>query len=196
MKSTKTARKKPARKPAVETVESRAERELSRGVERFEEGETKEAVLAFEAALATGVRDAGLLPLILKNLASALQRLRSWERMLEITTSYVTLADATPQHHELVADAYGLHAIALQHVGRLEDALVAVNTGVAAKPIDTFLLWEKACVLVLRGDRPGALAVLEEVVTIDPDLKQGISEDEDFATLRSDPTFKALMSAD
>jgi tetratricopeptide (TPR) repeat protein len=194
MKSTKTAGKKPARKPAVETVESRAERELSRGVELFEDGRVREAAVAFEAALATGVRDGKILPVILKDLASALQQDRSWERMLEVTTSYVAHADATPGNHELVADAYGLHAIALQHVGRLEDALVAVNTGIAAKPIDTFLLWEKACVLVLRGDRASALAVLEEVVTIDPDLKTGISRDEDFVTLRDDATFRSLIA--
>jgi tetratricopeptide (TPR) repeat protein len=194
MKNTKTARKKPTRKPAVETVASRAERELSRGVELFQGGRVKDAVLAFEAALATGIRDGEILPVILKDLASALQQDRSWERMLEVTTSYVAHADATAEDHDLVADAYGLHAIALQHVGRLEDALAAVNTGIAAKPIDTFLLWEKACVLVLRGERANALAVLEEVVTIDPDLKAGISADEDFATLRDDATFRGLVA--
>jgi tetratricopeptide (TPR) repeat protein len=194
MKSTKTARKKATRKPATPTVESRAERELSRGVELFGDGELDDAVAAFEAARATGIQDTRILPVILKDLASALQQLRAWERMLEVTTSYVALADASPENRDVVADAYGLHAIALQHVGRLGDALVAVNTGVAAKPIDTFLLWEKACVLVLRGDRASALSVLEEVVTIDPDLKKGILADEDFLTLRNDAAFQALMA--
>ena len=39
-----------------------------------------------------------------------------------------------------------------------------------------------------------ALEVLEEVITIDPDLKRGISKDEDFVTLREDATFQALIA--
>lgn len=57
------------------------------------------------------------------------------------------------------------------------------------------VLYNRACLYALTGNRPKALEFLKQGIEHRPDLKSWAQEDADLANLREDPQFTALLAA-
>ncbi len=177
-------RKRPKQTPSAE---DEATTRAARGAQLLNRGDNEGGVRELEAARAACVDD-DLRATILDNLSTGYQRLSRYDEMRGVTTELVALVG---DHDDR---AWATHAIPLQHLGRLDEALTAVDRALQGDPDDTFALWEKACILVARGDREAALSCLERVLSIDADQREGIAADDDFAALRDDPRFRKLCA--
>ena len=67
--------------------------------------------------------------------------------------------------------------------------------GLAAHPDDPGLLYNLACLEALEGRRDAALAALRGAIERRPQAAEWARTDEDFAPLREDPGFAALVAA-
>jgi hypothetical protein len=75
-----------------------------------------------------------------------------------------------------------------------EAARVILREGLASHPKDPSLLYQRACLDVICGQRQDALADLARAIAVKPDIKAWARKDEDFQALRADPEFIALTS--
>lgn len=94
-----------------------------------------------------------------------------------------------PSEWEFAFRAYGLSAL-----GRREEAYAALDEGVAQYPESGRLLYDRACLEALAGDRDAALEHLREALERKPELAELARTDDDFASIRSDPRFDQAVS--
>jgi hypothetical protein len=73
-------------------------------------------------------------------------------------------------------------------------ALEATHKGLEAWPGNPILLYNAACMSSLLGDREAALTALSESVAKWEPYKELAREDDDFESLRDDPTFVELVA--
>lgn len=66
--------------------------------------------------------------------------------------------------------------------------------GLEAHPESGWLYYAVACLEAVQGNREAALAALRHAVELRPGVADLAREDEDFASLREDPEFRALAS--
>jgi tetratricopeptide (TPR) repeat protein len=78
--------------------------------------------------------------------------------------------------------------------GDHEGALAVVAEGLEHKPDHPVLLYNVACYEALTGRRDDALAHLKRAAELDSRVVEWARKDEDFASLRDDPDFRALVS--
>jgi mannose-6-phosphate isomerase-like protein (cupin superfamily) len=69
-----------------------------------------------------------------------------------------------------------------------------LQEGFELHPDSPSLHYELACVEAVAGRRDDALAALDRAIALRPELARWAAEDEDFATLREDPAFAALVA--
>lgn len=77
--------------------------------------------------------------------------------------------------------------------GEYADALDACRAGLELKPGNPLILYNIACLECLLGHREQALEALAPAVAGWPRFKERAAEDDDFASLRDDPSFQALL---
>jgi TolA-binding protein len=77
--------------------------------------------------------------------------------------------------------------------GDYETAMDACRRGLEAYPGNAYLLYNVACLDALSGRADEALSNLERSVDAWPAYKELAREDDDFASLRADARFKALI---
>jgi quercetin dioxygenase-like cupin family protein len=65
--------------------------------------------------------------------------------------------------------------------------------GLEAHPESRALHYNLACLEALQGRREAALAALGQALELSPDVARWARDDEDFAALRGDPEFQALL---
>lgn len=68
-----------------------------------------------------------------------------------------------------------------------------LTDGLKAHPESASLHYNLACLNALEGQRDGALAELRHAVELEPDAVNWARDDDDFAALRDDPGFRALL---
>jgi len=69
-----------------------------------------------------------------------------------------------------------------------------LDDGLRAHPDSPGMRYERACLAAVTGDRDDALRRLRDALEIKPELAAQAREDEDFATLRDDADFVALVT--
>lgn len=119
-------------------------------------GRYKEAAYIFEQILAHTPDDQHAL----LNYAGCQQRLRNYDKVLEIASHILEKYPNTPEPYSLIADAHGI-------VGRFDEALAAVDRGLALQPLPR-LYHSKGIALIRAGRAPEGLAALEQALALDP----------------------------
>jgi quercetin dioxygenase-like cupin family protein len=74
-------------------------------------------------------------------------------------------------------------------------ARAIIAEGLRTHPESGPLRYELACLEASEGHSDAALAVLEQACTLRPELRAAARTDVDFASLRGDPRFEALLDA-
>jgi tetratricopeptide (TPR) repeat protein len=89
---------------------------------------------------------------------------------------------------------YANPAFAHYRAGRYAEAAQALREGLDAFPDSAGLRYNLACFSCLAGDRETALTELREAIRRDPRFRETARNDEDFAPLRDDPDFAAIVA--
>jgi tetratricopeptide (TPR) repeat protein len=81
-----------------------------------------------------------------------------------------------------------------KRLGRLDLAITALQTGLAAFPDQALLLYNLACYHSLAGDVPAAIDHLARAIAIDGRFRDLTGAEHDFDAIREDPRFVAVTS--
>lgn len=90
------------------------------------------------------------------------------------------------------SDVWGSKAIALARTGKFDDAITAANKGLELAPGNPVIIYNRACIYSLKGDKTKALEDLQKAILLNPSFKEYARKDEDFRTLTDDEDFKKL----
>jgi tetratricopeptide (TPR) repeat protein len=137
--------------------------------------------LAELAALPTEVRGAGMASLIE---GEALRALGRWEAAL------VPLQRASEADRSSVSAWLGL-GWCLKRLGRLPEAIQALEAGLGGSPREPVLLYNLACYHSLAGHVASAIDYLRRAIAIDDRFRDLTGTERDFDPIRSDPRFQA-----
>jgi tetratricopeptide (TPR) repeat protein len=114
----------------------------------------------------------------------ALRALDDWEAALPPLTR---AADADASRTE----AWLGIGWCLKRLGRLAEAIGALNRGLEASPHEPILLYNLACYHSLAGNVPAAIEHLTKAISIDDRFRDLTGMERDFDPIRSDPRFVA-----
>jgi Tfp pilus assembly protein PilF len=97
------------------------------------------------------------------------------------------------------ADPENIHiwlALAWCHkrTGRVDLAVDAMSSALAADPNEALLHYNLACYLSMSGEKNRALGHLSQALSIDPEYRRLVDDERDFDPIRADPDFQALTS--
>jgi Flp pilus assembly protein TadD len=76
--------------------------------------------------------------------------------------------------------------------GRIDLAIDALETALAADPEEPLIRYNLACYWSLAGGKRQALAYLEQALSLDPSYRGLVDHEPDFDPLRSDREFQAI----
>jgi tetratricopeptide (TPR) repeat protein len=126
--------------------------------------------------------------------------------------TYVFVPDPASHRHAVAAEAgttilsfggpptfepsaweWTFRAAALRKRGEIEAARAVLDEAVELHPESAGARYELACFEATQGDREAAIARLREAIERDPGVAEYAADDEDFASLRDDPEFQALV---
>ncbi|MBM4020929.1 MAG: tetratricopeptide repeat protein [Planctomycetes bacterium] len=127
------------------------------------------------------VRRGGLASLLA---GEALRAMGRWEEALD------PLERAATADSERMQAWLGL-GWCLKRLGRLSDAIRALDAGLTAAPRQPILLYNLACYHSLAGDVPAAIDHLTRAIAIDARFRDLTGRERDFDPIRSDPRFVA-----
>lgn len=88
---------------------------------------------------------------------------------------------------------FNFRAVAAQRAGRAEEARAIASEVRELYPDNPGVLYNSACFSAVEGRPDEALEELARAIEADKDFVKYAAEDEDFATLRDDPRFQALL---
>jgi tetratricopeptide (TPR) repeat protein len=114
----------------------------------------------------------------------ALRAMGSWE---EAIGPLLRAADADPKRLEVWL---GL-GWCFKRLGRLDQAIDALQSGLTAAPDQPILLYNLACYHSLAGDVATAIDFLTRAISIDARFRDLTGAERDFDPIRSDPRFVA-----
>lgn len=77
-----------------------------------------------------------------------------------------------------------------KRVNRLTKAIESLERAKQYHPDEPIVIYNLACYFSLLGDKPKAIECLGRSLRMEPQLKQLITEEEDFDQLRNDPDFQ------
>lgn len=133
------------------------------------------------SSLPREVREGGLASLIE---GEALRALGRWEAALE------PLQRAAETNHGEIEAWLGL-GWCLKRLGRLPEAIQALEAGLDASPREPVLLYNLACYHSLAGHVASAIDHLRRAIAIDDRFRDLTGTERDFDPIRSDPRFQA-----
>jgi Flp pilus assembly protein TadD len=79
-----------------------------------------------------------------------------------------------------------------KRTGRLDLAIDALETALAADPNEALVCYNLACYWSLAGGKRQALSYLEQALSLNADYRRLANHESDFDPIRSDPEFQAL----
>lgn len=79
----------------------------------------------------------------------------------------------------------------LKRLGRLSEAIVALDRGLESSPQEPILLYNLACYHSLAGNVPAAIEHLTKAISIDDRFRDLTGMERDFDPIRGDPRFVA-----
>ena len=115
----------------------------------------------------------------------ALRALGEWQAALE------PLAAAAAAGPARVEAALGL-GWCLKRLGRLDDAITALERGRTVSPQQPILLYNLACYHSLAGNVPAAIENLTQAIALDARYRDLTGSERDFDPIRADPRFVAV----
>ncbi|MBD3676380.1 MAG: tetratricopeptide repeat protein [Planctomycetaceae bacterium] len=115
--------------------------------------------------------------------AEALRDLCQFEEAIPYFEKTLELNPANLQAH------LGL-AWCFKRVNRLTKAISALERAREYHPEEPIVIYNLACYFSLLGDKPKAIECLGRSLRMEPQLRELISEEEDFDQLRTDPDFQ------
>lgn len=89
-------------------------------------------------------------------------------------------------------DVLGMKAAALTGLKRYDEALILINKVLDDFPAEASLIYNRACIYSLKGDKANALNDLQRAINLDASLRQFSTSDEDFKSLWNDAEFRKL----
>lgn len=92
------------------------------------------------------------------------------------------------------ADGWMGLAIAHRALGQHDEALIASAYATQLAPGSAIIWYDRSCILATAGMTNEALAALERAVLLDETMRVAAATDPDFAGLRDDARFRALLS--
>jgi adenylate cyclase len=89
--------------------------------------------------------------------------------------------------------ALALGATALTHVGQADRAIEWMERAIAAAPDDPSVYFNAGCMYAKLNRKEEALACLEQCLARGFGKRDWIEQDPDYASIRDDPRFQAMM---
>jgi adenylate cyclase len=123
------------------------------------------------------------------------QALESLGRTAEAETALGRIMEILPNYllqNPDDARAKMFYAVALQEVGRRNDAIAEGAAALALAPGDSLMLYNGACLYARLGEKKRAIATLREAIAAGVTNFQWMIHDPDLSCLRDDPEFIAL----
>lgn len=118
------------------------------------------------------------------------ESLRALDRYEEAISPLRRVSEAEPENiHVWLALGW-----CYKRTGRLEMAVAALESALAADPDESLLHYNLACYLSLAGDKNGCLGHLAQALAMDSHYRTLIDDEADFDPLRNDPEFQAITS--
>lgn len=120
---------------------------------------------------------------VLLNLSRYQDAIKSYNKALRINPNHTT--------------TWNNRGIALLDLEEYSEAIKSYNQAIQRNPTDPYPYYNKACCYALQGDTQNALSNLAKSFALDlsGDFREGAEEDPDFASIRSDQRFQALLKA-
>ena len=120
---------------------------------------------------------------VLLNLSRYEDAIKSYNKALRINPNHTT--------------TWNNRGNALLDLEEYSDAIKSYNQAIQRNPTDPYPYYNKACCYALQGDTQNALSNLAKSFALDlsGDFREGAEEDPDFASIRSDQRFQALLKA-
>lgn len=152
----------------------------------FQIGKLEDALAAFAAAeAALPDENAGLAR---GNRVAILQRLGRAAEALALQEE----ASGIPDDDD--ADGWYHRGLAQVKAARYAECIASIRRVLAMEPDHANAHYTIACAFCLSGDVESALASIRRSVECDPENAAQIAEDSDFASIKDDPRFRALVS--
>jgi mannose-6-phosphate isomerase-like protein (cupin superfamily) len=107
----------------------------------------------------------------------------------EPSTTVLAIGGVPGEPYQVSAWEYAFRGLAL----RGADGSAAFAEGLVRYPDKPSLYYNLACMHALDGERDAALEALERAVALEPKSREWAARDEDFASLRGDDRFNALV---
>jgi tetratricopeptide (TPR) repeat protein len=118
------------------------------------------------------------------------QILESLNQNEEALSSYEKSTSLDPKN----ADSWQIMAGLLAKTNKLDEAISSYTKAIELAPAQPIFIYNRGCAYSRKGDKANALSDLEKAVSMNQQLKEYASKDEDFMSLREDPDFKKIIS--
>jgi Flp pilus assembly protein TadD len=116
------------------------------------------------------------------------ESLRALERYGDALVPLAQVAEAEPENVRAWLALGWCH----KRTGRIDLAIDALETALAADPDEPLIRYNLACYWSVAGGKRQALAYLEQALALDPNYRQLIDAEPDFDPIRLDPEFQAV----
>ncbi|MGD0896606.1 MAG: tetratricopeptide repeat protein [Thermoguttaceae bacterium] len=116
------------------------------------------------------------------------EALRALERYQEALVPLGRVTDSEPENiHAWLAVGW-CH----KRAGRIDLAIDALETALAADPQEPLIRYNLACYWSLAGGKRQAVGYLEQALSLDPNYRNLVDHEPDFDPIRSDREFQAV----
>jgi len=119
------------------------------------------------------------------------EALRSLERYEEAAASLLRAEEFMPERLTEICLALGW---CYKRIGRIDLAIDALERAFKHDSDNALLHYNLACYYSLDDDKQHALIFLASAMELDPKYRDMVADEADFDNVRSDPTFKAILT--
>jgi Flp pilus assembly protein TadD len=116
------------------------------------------------------------------------EALRSLERYAEAIVPLRKVAELEPENVQVWLALGWCH----KRTGRIDLAIESLQTALAADKDEPLIRYNLACYHSVAGNKPQALAYLEQALAKDPNYRLLVEHEPDFDPLRGDADFQAI----
>lgn len=92
------------------------------------------------------------------------------------------------------SDSWQIRAGLLVKTNRFDEAIESYTKAIQITPAQPAFIYNRGCAYCLKGDKANALADLQKAISMNPQFKTYVRQDQDFKSLWEDADFKAIVS--